>query len=48
MTLYLMLAAKLLILQLKKVEVKTKEVLQWFNINAMKANAKKCLLTTNE
>ena len=35
---------------IEKLKVKTNEILQWFNKNAMKANADKChlLLTTNE
>ena len=35
---------------IEKVELKTNDIFQWFNENAMKANADKChlLITTNE
>ena len=35
---------------IEKLEVKTNDIFQWFNENAMKANADKChlLITTNE
>ena len=35
---------------IEKLEVKANDIFQWFNENAMKANADKChlLITTNE